>query len=413
MVEVFFTWGVILCISLILGYAVISVLFRKTCKALLKVDCYIVCGLLCCTLYAQFFSLFYKVGIKACFVLLIIGIIVTVLIIKNRLLDFSICKLFGSIENNTIFKIVLGICIVFGMASITSTQATFYDSGLYHAQAIRWLEEYGIVKGLGNFHNRFAYNSAFLPLQALFSFKWHFGRSLHTVNGFFCCFAVLYAILSSNVVQKKQIRLSDLFKLAGIVYVFDQRSAISSPNTDMMALLMAWYIITKWQVFIENDIKEPAGYIFLSILSVFTVTLKLSCAMLVFLSIYPLIMLCRKREYKTILSSVILCITVVIPWLIRNVIISGYLLYPYEQIDVFSVDWKMPASVLQYDRREIMVWGRNLKDVSKYDYSLCQWMPGWFGSQNLLHKMIFIAAIAALIYCLYIIGSSCILMGKS
>ena len=27
-----------------------------------------------------------------------------------------------------------------------------FDSGLYHAQAIRWIEEYGVVPGLANLH---------------------------------------------------------------------------------------------------------------------------------------------------------------------------------------------------------------------------------------------------------------------
>ena len=41
------------------------------------------------------------------------------------------------------------------------------DTGLYHAQAIRWIEEYGVVCGLGNLHSRFAYNSAAFALCAL------------------------------------------------------------------------------------------------------------------------------------------------------------------------------------------------------------------------------------------------------
>ncbi|MBK5721203.1 hypothetical protein JGH11_10010 [Dysgonomonas sp. Marseille-P4677] len=39
--------------------------------------------------------------------------------------------------------------------------------------------------------------------------------------------------------------------------------------------------------------------------------------------------------------SILLCI----PWLIRNVILSGYLVYPIYQIDLFSFDWKLPQEV--------------------------------------------------------------------
>ena len=38
----------------------------------------------------------------------------------------------------------------------TSKGIMHYDSDLYHAQSIRWIEEYGVVKGLGNLQVRFA-----------------------------------------------------------------------------------------------------------------------------------------------------------------------------------------------------------------------------------------------------------------
>ena len=51
-----------------------------------------------------------------------------------------------------------------------------YDTGLYHAQAIRWIEEYGVVPGLANLHSRFGYNSASFALSAFFSETWLIGR---------------------------------------------------------------------------------------------------------------------------------------------------------------------------------------------------------------------------------------------
>lgn len=60
-----------------------------------------------------------------------------------------------------------------------------YDTGLYHAQAIRWIEEYGVVPGLANLHSRFGYNSASFALSAFFSETWLIGRPMHCVAGFF------------------------------------------------------------------------------------------------------------------------------------------------------------------------------------------------------------------------------------
>ena len=56
--------------------------------------------------------------------------------------------------------------------------------------------------------------------------------------------------------------------------------------------------------------------------------------------------------------------------MIRSVMISGYLIYPYSVSDLFRVDWKLPEAVLNYDKIEIMVWGRALKDTSLYNMKL-------------------------------------------
>jgi len=56
------------------------------------------------------------------------------------------------------------------------------DSGIYHAQAIRWMELYPAVPGLGNLHSRLAYNSNWLLANALFSFSFLGLRSFHLMG---------------------------------------------------------------------------------------------------------------------------------------------------------------------------------------------------------------------------------------
>ena len=76
-------------------------------------------------------------------------------------------------------------------------------------------------------------------------------------------------------------------------------------------------------------------------------TFKLSAGMLVILALYPAVCLIRSKEWKKI-GIYLLCGCVVLaPWLVRNVLISGWLIYPFAAIDLFSVDWKIPASYLQ------------------------------------------------------------------
>lgn len=253
-----------------------------------------------------------------------------------------------------------------------------YDTPLYHVQAIKWIEEYGVVPGLGNLHNRFAYNSAFMPLQALFSLEWICGQSLHTVNGYICALAVAYAIGTNSLVNGSKLRLSDLLKTITLIYIYQYRNYISSPGSDTLTMLLVLYICIKWSEFVERNIKEALPYTCLCVLAVWAVTVKLAAAVCIILAIYPAILLIQNKQWGKMFCNISLGLIVAVPWLARNVMISGYLLYPYPQIDLFDVDWKMPASVCTYDAREIIVWARKLMKVDLFELPIWEWFPVWF-----------------------------------
>lgn len=110
--------------------------------------------------------------------------------------------------------------------------------------------------------------------------------------------------------------------------------------------------------------------------------------MLVILALYPAVCLIRSKEWKKI-GSYLLCGCVVLaPWLVRNVLISGWLIYPFAAIDLFSVDWKIPASYLQNDSDQIKVWGRCLYDVTKINDPVSAWFPVWWGEKDRYEMML-------------------------
>lgn len=90
-------------------------------------------------------------------------------------------------KNKAVWLLYAGLTLLFAYGS--SRGYMHYDTGLYHAQAIRWIEEYGVVPGLANLHSRFGYNSASFALSAFFSETWLIGRPMHCVAGFLRCCA--------------------------------------------------------------------------------------------------------------------------------------------------------------------------------------------------------------------------------
>lgn len=68
--------------------------------------------------------------------------------------------------------------------------------------------------------------------------------------------------------------------------------------------------------------------------------------------------------------------------------ISGWLLYPFNGIDLFQVEWKIPEEYLLVDANQIKVWGRCLYDVNKIDWPISKWFPLWWEGQERYEKML-------------------------
>lgn len=376
MLSVLVSWIIIFGISIILGYGFIYFIYKSSRSWLEQIDIYTVSGLMILNVYAEIFSLLYKVGAKACLGLAVLGIALLLYYYVAKRVEFR-----KKIKENkiSVYQFLIATIIVIAVMTWTVGYPQHYDTSLYHYQAIKWIEEYGVVPGLGNLHNRLAYNSAFMALQALFSFEWLVGQSLHTVNGFVCCFFMIYAVISNRIWKLgEKIEVSDLLKVATVIYICYYKNLISSPSSDTLTLLLILYICTKWSEFIERDIKEMEPYGFLCILSAYAISLKLSAAACMVLVLWPAMQMIKRKKYKMIIKHLALGIIVLAPWLVRNVVISGYLLYPYPQLDIFDVDWKMPASVLTHDSREVIVWGRNVFNVEDYAMPIWKWFSEWF-----------------------------------
>ncbi len=122
----------------------------------IRMDLAIVSGLCVLTVYAEFFSLFTNVsGMAFTFVILACF---TIFIFLRKEVLFSVRKFFSK---DMSARIAIIIIVAIPVLILAGQPASHYDTDLYHAQSIRWIEEYGIAPGLGNLHHRLAYNSAF------------------------------------------------------------------------------------------------------------------------------------------------------------------------------------------------------------------------------------------------------------
>lgn len=302
--------------------------------------------------------------------------------------------------------IILFLFLLFAYG--TSRGIIHYDTGLYHAQSIRWLEEYGVVKGLGNLHCRLAYNSSSFALSALYSMAFWGGQSYHCAAGWVAFLLAVNCLEMAGSLKTKRLRISDFARVMCVYYLVNIFDEMVSPASDYFMVLIAFYIVIRWLDLLDKKIRDILPYAMLCVLGVFLMTVKLSAALILLLVIFPAYYLIREKHWGEIAVYLIMGIVTALPFFVRNVLISGWLVYPFTQIDIFDVAWKISKGMADYDAREIQVYGRGYTDVTRFDISVGEWLPDWFralaGSDKLL---VAAAAVSICILLIYGIGMAC------
>ncbi len=372
-------------------------------------------GMIAATVYAEYFSIVYKVSVLAFLILFLIccvGVVICFKDIKRSFGNFSghLRSAAKSVRLIDLLLFLISLCTMLVGAYIASKDGSTggYDTPNYHIPSIRWISEYGVVKGLANLHTRFAYNSAFLCLQALFSFRNLLGYSLHSVDGFIWVFMFLYCFWNLWVIERRRFALSDLLRLIFMFLLVDQIKGISAPSTDFWPMCITAYIFIEWCDLVEKPEDNPVPYGLLAMYGLFSLSVKLSSSILFLFAIKPVLEFIKSKKPLQILKFAVIGLLLILPYLIRNVILCGYLLYPVAAIDLFNFDWKVPKSVIVAEKIGIEIfaraWGADNGYVD-WSESFGQWFEIWIqyssGFYGALGISNLILSIIVLVYSVY------------
>ena len=391
MISVLLIWTFMAVTVFIAGTAVISLMGKDVPH---HTDEIIMAGIVAVTVYAQIWSLFAGVSYNAVTILCFICVVISVCC--RDVLKKSFWKIRdGMTWRKAVWYLILILLFAFG----TSHGYMHYDSDLYHAQAIHWIESFGIVPGLGNLHSRLAYNSSSFALTALYSFAFVNGQSYHVCAGFISL--ILAKVCFENarpMAGWNRLKVSDFVRVAALVYVFGIFGEMVSPESDYFALTALLYIFIRWIDHLEAEDSNAEVFAGLSMLAVWAVTVKLSVAVILLFAIYPIVLFIKEKRAGKIIRYLVCAAVIALPYLIRNIMISGWLLYPSTAIDICSADWKIPKGAAAYDAREIMIYGRGYTDAASASrIKIGEWFPHWFGSLGMTDRILVTASIVSVI----------------
>lgn len=380
------SYAMLLFSALALGMAGISLLYRMCGMKAEKQDpiCYLLAGLAILTLYAQIVSLFSAITFDFAFFAFGISILCVSFWYKEFKETIKAC--FFRLKW---YEWVLFAAFTVFIMFLTSLYPQQYDNYLYQAQLLRYYEDYGIVKGMANINTRMGFNNSIYALMALYSLKDVYGFSLHTVNSALCLFFGIYSIHGLCRIGKTKAYVSTGLQGVLLAYIFYNAETLNCIGTDLPAGLFGLVILILFARCIEQK-KDTFSYAILAILIVYVLTVKISMGMLGILVLYPAYRLIGKKEWRKIVVCICAGALLLLPWLVRNVLISGWLIYPLPSLDLFHVKWKIPYASAAYDAARVKGWAR-IRTSKVYEtlaMSLREWFPAWFRALPLRYRLL-------------------------
>jgi hypothetical protein len=344
-------------------------------------------GLVTANTIATILSLFFAMGLYA-LPALVICCIVLVIFIQIEL------KALISLLWNKRAIILFSSPFILVAFVIALNQPVNYDSGLYHLQTIKWIEAYPVVPGLANLHGRFGFNPNIFTLFALTSLNDVFKQEIFSVN--FIAFAIFTGYLINaiySVFRLKGITNIFIFFILVFLTVLSLHDDISSPTPDFLAITIPLFILTRVIEIAQQESEITLKtFIPVLILSVYILTIKLAALPLLLL----VILLFYKHRYpaKKIMAILLMMALIILPWLIRNVVLTGWLVYPLPSVNLFSFDWQVPLVKVIYEKQAITGWARNAGNHA-LDFArmpLTGWFPIWWQQLTFGGKMLFAGA---------------------
>lgn len=288
---------------------------------------------------------------------------------RFKLLTYSFIEGLRNINKVEVFLLITFVCIIL---FITSWGVLNYDSACYHYQSLRWIEEYPTVVGLGNIEERLGFNSNYFILSAPFSMRFLLNEPLFALQGLLVVlmFAwILYEMVKSNYSFKIVFLL-----LLHVIIIAINIMHFSDSSTDVIPNQLVFYLITYLVLYPE---KIKMDNLLLGVLPIVILTFKLSLGLFVLISLVIIVSLIKRKNYRSFYFISALSLVIGVLWLVRNIILSGYLIFPMHELDVFSVDWKVPRDVALAERSFIKsgaVWQfKNLYNNALTFFSAPKW----------------------------------------
>ena len=255
------------------------------------------------------------------------------------------------------------------------------DEGGYYLPLVKWIEVYQAVPGSALFIARTGFNSSCHMLSAVFGFESLFPGGIYEING---CLFIWFNYYFISVALKGIFRteLPDLIHyVSAAALVFPFSYLLDSIDADYLSIMGGLVLLSLVSRDLLSKTKPGTKLIYYWIVGLFLMTVKTLSG---FLMLVPLLYIpFKKTKLKLLLPLTGLTIIYLLPWFGRNVITTGYLIFPLHYVDLFDFDWKVPVEMTQASHLIVEEFAKIEKIRTSYTLDGVQslafrsWFPIW------------------------------------
>lgn len=259
-------------------------------------------------------------------------------------------------------------------ANLATAGTAAYDDALYRIPSMLWAKSYPIVPGLGNVHGRLGFNSTYYLYAAMLDAGEWSGRALHLAGGLLATILMAYSVRSLAALfrgdgQARPYYLYHALLLAPVmVEVSGGNIATLAPS--LPAFVLSVLLLGQLLGFLmrAGNMEAPEARFHLAwfaLMACAGIVVERSFAAFgigtwavalgVWIARQP-----RPSRREVLAAVAWACVPVallVVPWMARGIILSGYPLYP-SVLGGVNVPWRVPRALVISEANWLRSWVR-------------------------------------------------------
>ena len=213
------------------------------------------------------------------------------------------------------------------------------------------------------------------------------GRSYHVAGLLVFVYFLAFCLEGCQRLAAGHCSFSTFLRFFGFIAItYYYRDFIASLGTDMIAAVLAHYAVVRTIEVMEDSstadrsLEHQRTLAFVTVVTVFAVTAKLSALPCL---LFPCLiwLRCRRERIRLVWLCLPMAVCLALPFVARNYVLTGYVLYPQTQLDLFQCDWKVPADDVRVRKCGISEYaiGRD-KDLNLTSMGVGAKVHAWFVS---------------------------------